>query len=156
METPAPRAFGKRGALILIAALAIILLAASTSHLFILRGGSETQTKAALTAKALQLFGVPPGAIVCGDNLQGYNITGYRLMSIEEIRDLADTGGDAAYVGVGRVDLTGDDTSVTIGNWHATPRNANNTNLAGEAIIYQFHRHPLDIWSWDDSNHILS
>ena len=156
METPAPRAFGKRGALILVVSLAIILLVASTSHLFLLRGGSETQTKAALTAKALQLFGVPQGALVCVDNIRAYNVTGYRLMSYDEILDLADSAGDTAYVGVGIVEITGDEATITVGNWHAAPRNATYASTAGEGVIYRFHRYTLDVWSWDDGTRIVS
>ncbi len=70
------------------------------------------------------------------------------MMSWDEIKQMVDPEGDRNYVGVGVVNLSVDDASVTVVRWFG--------NLDGEGKMYSFHRVFISLWSWGDSTHIVS
>ncbi|MFA5869289.1 MAG: hypothetical protein WC941_06260 [Candidatus Bathyarchaeia archaeon] len=149
------------GLVIIILLIIVILVTAKSikdlqQPSFTIEGGTDFEVKRALTIKALQLFKVSNDSIVCSDNILEYNIIGYRLMSYEGIQDIADVLGDVRYISVSVVDLNGSDASITVGNAYATPRNATYVILAGDGIIYQFHRYFQNHGRWNDDVHFIS
>lgn len=124
MEMTSSPAFGRRGWIILFLIIGVMLsyIFIGNPNLFIIDSHSETELRRALVIKALQLHDVSSDAIVCSDNIREYNVTGYRLMSWEQILDMADSVGDMEYIGVSVFNPfieseSGSDFGLVVGNW---------------------------------------
>jgi hypothetical protein len=149
-----PKWTRKHTAITLLAAILIVLYISAVKyndfiqHSFKITTQSETELKRALTIKALQLLHVGAGGMVCSDNIREYNITGYRLMSYEEILDAADVQGDLEYVGVDSVEVESSDATIWVYHSWVAPRNSTLVFLSGDGTKYRFHNYLGDFWTW--------
>ena len=142
------RGFGKRGLVVLIVVVAVLVLSMPFSHMFTLNRNSETELKKGLTLKALQLFNPPTGVPVRDDNIRDYNITGYQMVSLADIEKASNSSYLLPHVWIGAVNLNGGNANITVIYSFG--------NVGAEGVVYRFHRVFMFLWSWDDSEHIVS
>lgn len=163
MEMTSSPAFRRRGWIILFIIVGVILFNYYNvnPNLFIIESSSETELKRALVIKALQLLKVSSDAIVGSDNIREYNVTGYRLMSWEQIQDMADSLGNMEYVGVSvftpfTESENGGYFSLVVGNWFVGPRNSGYGSTGGEGFEVRFHRYLFNVWGWKIAGTVMS
>lgn len=91
-------------------------------------------------------MGASADSIVCSDNIQMYNITGYRLMSTEEILDnRMHAVGDTSSYFVSNIELNGSDAHVDVVN---VRYRVDNEWVPLDDAGFTFHRHFLNLWDW--------
>ncbi len=163
MELKSSPAFRRRGWIILFLIIGVTLsyIFIGNPNLFIIDSSSDIELKRALVVKALQILEVPSDAIVGSDNIRKYNVTGYRLMSWEQIQDMADSMGNMEYVGVSVFNPFTEsqnegDFSLVVGNWFVGPRNSGYGSTGGEGFEVRFHRYLFNVWGWKIVGTIMS
>lgn len=140
----------------IIAFCLVLVVYLNNLNLFLVDGDSEYETTCNLIAKGISLHKNSLDPIVCSDNILGYIVTGYRLMSGEEIQKRADLEGETPFIGVGIPRVDGDDVYITIVRNIASPSNASKIYIGAEGREFHFHRFFWGIWGYSIENYIVS
>ena len=133
----------------------IILVYVNGLNLFVISVDSENEATKALIIKGIEMQRDVADPIVCSDNVQGYNITGYTLMSYVDIQKKADLEGDTPFIGVGVPRISGDDIYIDVIRNVAVPRDSAGY-LAASGVEYCFHRYFWRIWGYSINAVIVS
>jgi hypothetical protein len=140
----------------IIAFCLVLIVYLNGLNLFFVDGDSEYETTRSLIASGISLQKNSLDPIVCSDNIREYNVTGYRLMSGEEIQKRADLEGETPYIGVGIPKVGDDDVYITVVRNMALPSNASIGYLGAEGRGYHFHRYFWGIWGYSIESYIIS
>ena len=134
----------------------IILVYMNGLNLFVVGVDSESEATRVLIIKGIEMQRDVANPIVCSDNIQGYNLTGYTLMSYIDIQRKADREGDTPFIGVGVPRISCDDIYLNVIRNVALPSDSGMAYLGGSGAEYRFHRYFWRIWGYSISAVIVT
>jgi hypothetical protein len=134
----------------------IALVYVNGLNLFVVGVDSENEAMRYLIIKGIELQRDATDPIICSDNIQEYNLTGYTLMSYIDIQKKADLEGDTSFIWVGVPRISGNDIYINVIKNVAVPSDSGKAYLGASGAEYRFHRYFWSIWGYSINAIIMS